>query len=333
VDKRYQVFVSSTFEDLQDERREVMQALLSLDCIPTGMELFPAADEESWELIKRFIAGCDYYIVIVGGRYGSKAPTGKSYTEMEYDYAVEAGLPVLAFLHKEPGIIPANKTESTEEGRTALKAFREKIEAAKHANYWRVAEGLSGSVAISMSRSMKIKPRVGWVRADQVADESAAQEILGLRRKIDDLNAHIAQTELTAPTGTEGLAKGDDVILLHFRYEVHQDYSDCAESFSWNEIVSVLGPILIVQATEGALKDKFAEVVRNRFKDRSDAQIFRAYMRDEEFQKVKIQLRALGLIQEVKDKSGGGNSTVWTLTPYGDRVMTQIAAIRSSAKP
>ena len=52
MDKRYQVFVSSTFEDLQEERREVMQALLSLDCIPTGMELFPAADDESWELIK-----------------------------------------------------------------------------------------------------------------------------------------------------------------------------------------------------------------------------------------------------------------------------------------
>lgn len=45
MDKRYQVFVSSTFEDLQEERREVMQALLSLNCIPTGMELFPAADE------------------------------------------------------------------------------------------------------------------------------------------------------------------------------------------------------------------------------------------------------------------------------------------------
>lgn len=83
MDKRYQVFVSSTFEDLQEERREVMQALLSLDCIPTGMELFPAADEESWELIKRFIAGCDYYVVIVGGRYGSVGPDGKSYTEME----------------------------------------------------------------------------------------------------------------------------------------------------------------------------------------------------------------------------------------------------------
>ena len=34
MNKRYQVFVSSTFEDLQEERKEVMQALLELDCIP-----------------------------------------------------------------------------------------------------------------------------------------------------------------------------------------------------------------------------------------------------------------------------------------------------------
>lgn len=40
MDKRFQVFVSSTYEDLQEERREVMQALLELDCIPAGMELF-----------------------------------------------------------------------------------------------------------------------------------------------------------------------------------------------------------------------------------------------------------------------------------------------------
>jgi Domain of unknown function (DUF4062) len=43
MEKRYQIFVSSTYEDLQEERREVMQSLLKMNCIPTGMELFPAA--------------------------------------------------------------------------------------------------------------------------------------------------------------------------------------------------------------------------------------------------------------------------------------------------
>lgn len=89
MEKRYQVFVSSTYLDLQTERQQVMQALMEMDCIPAGMELFPAADEEQWEFIKRVIDDCDYYLLIIGGRYGSISPEGISYTEMEYDYAVE----------------------------------------------------------------------------------------------------------------------------------------------------------------------------------------------------------------------------------------------------
>ena len=176
MDKRYQVFVSSTFEDLREERREVMQALLTLNCIPTGMELFPAADEESSEVIKRFIGDCDYYVVVVGGRYGSTLPTGKSFTEMEYDYAVEAKLPVLAFLHEDPGAIQAKKSEQTDEGRAALAAFRERIKTARHAKFWTSPKDLALAVYQSMSSLMKSNPRTGWVRADQIADESAAQE-------------------------------------------------------------------------------------------------------------------------------------------------------------
>lgn len=46
MDKRYQVFISSTYVDLQEERQSVLQTLMEMDCIPAGMELFPAADEE-----------------------------------------------------------------------------------------------------------------------------------------------------------------------------------------------------------------------------------------------------------------------------------------------
>lgn len=57
-----------------------MQALLELDCIPSGMELFPAADDDQWTLIKRVIDDCDYYIAIIAGRFGSAGPEGKSFT-------------------------------------------------------------------------------------------------------------------------------------------------------------------------------------------------------------------------------------------------------------
>src|SRR4026207_2413755 len=114
MDKRYQVFVSSTYADLQEERQEVMQALLELDCIPAGMELFPAANEDQWSLIKKVIDDCDYYVVIVAGRYVSLGPNGHSYTEMEYRYATECGKPVIGFIHRDPGTLPANRTESTD---------------------------------------------------------------------------------------------------------------------------------------------------------------------------------------------------------------------------
>jgi Domain of unknown function (DUF4062) len=329
MDKRYQVFVSSTYEDLHEERREVMQALLALDCIPTGMELFPAADDDSWTHIQRFIAGCDYYVVIVGGRYGSKGPTGKSYTEMEYDYAVEVGLPALAFLHKDPGTIPAKRTEPTDEGRAALAAFREKIEQARHAKYWNSSGELAGTVTLGMASLMKIKPRVGWVRADLVPDESTSQEILKLRRKIEQLETEISETESSSPPGSETLAQGDEMVTVHFRYEVPNGWFDSTQAFSWNNVLSIMGPILIDQASDTELKDKLAEAINNRYRDRNSVPIYSAYPRDEDFQQIKVQLRALGLIREVKHQGQNGKTHQgWTLTHYGDRLMTQVAAIR-----
>src|SRR5690606_13075222 len=109
--KRYQVFVSSTYSDLKDERRGVIQALMDMDCIPAGMELFPAADAQQWEFIKKVIDDCDYYLLIIGGRYGSVTADGISYTEKEYDYAVESGQPVLAFVHSAPESLPVAKSD------------------------------------------------------------------------------------------------------------------------------------------------------------------------------------------------------------------------------
>src|SRR5687768_5362627 len=114
IERRYQVFVSSTFQDLQEERQEVMQALLELDCIPAGMELFPAANSDQWTLIKKVIEDCDYYIAISAGRYGSIGPEGIGFTEMEYRYAVEKLKPVIGFLHRDLSALTTARSEATE---------------------------------------------------------------------------------------------------------------------------------------------------------------------------------------------------------------------------
>lgn len=94
MNKKLQVFVSSTYLDLVAERQAVVQAILAAGHIPAGMELFSAGSETQWEVIQRWIRDCDVYMLILGARYGS-CPDGseKSYTEMEFDFALEQSKP------------------------------------------------------------------------------------------------------------------------------------------------------------------------------------------------------------------------------------------------
>lgn len=126
MDRHYQVFVSSTYDDLREERQQVIQALLELDCIPAGMELFPAADDEQWEFIKRVIDECDYYLVIIGGRYGSTDNKGTSYTEKEYDYAVDQRKPVIGFYHENPEKFPLVNVKTIQRKRNNWRSFAKK---------------------------------------------------------------------------------------------------------------------------------------------------------------------------------------------------------------
>src|SRR5580658_5329998 len=112
MDKKYQVFISSTFSDLTSERQDTIRSVLDLGHIPAGMEIFPAADSEQFEYIKKVIDECDYYVLIVGARYGSVDTSGISFTEKEYDYANEKKIPVLIFPHGDIGSISIAKSDT-----------------------------------------------------------------------------------------------------------------------------------------------------------------------------------------------------------------------------
>jgi uncharacterized protein DUF4062 len=207
MEKRYQVFVSSTYEDLRAERQEVMHALLELDCMPAGMELFPAANEDQWSLIKKVITECDYYIVISAGRYGSLGPQGHSYTEMEYRYALEINKPVIAFLHKDPLRLPAAQVEATDDGRNKLKSFRDLLQQ-KMCKYWETPAELGSVVSRSLIRLTKTEPAAGWIRADEATESLAAPEVLRLRKRIEELEHRLEEARSSAPVGAETFAQG-----------------------------------------------------------------------------------------------------------------------------
>jgi hypothetical protein len=341
MEKRYQVFVSSTYEDLKAERQEVMHALLELDCMPSGMELFPAASEDQWSLIKKVIDECDYYIVISAGRYGSLGPQGVSYTEMEYRYALDTGKPTIAFLHKDPLQLPAARVEQTDDGKTRLNAFRGLLQQ-KLCKFWETPAELGSVVSRSLVRLTKTTPGVGWIRADEATEALAAPEVLRLRKRIEELESRLQEARSFAPSGSEKLAQGSDPYEVDLTFETTDKKGD---SWNWNYTIEItwddlfydVGPLMINEATDYQIRSALNETVRqaSRSKRAQDAELkdhkrprnFR--ISDHDFQTVKIQLRALGLIaKSQRPRSIKDTDTYWTLTPYGDQALTTLRAIQ-----
>lgn len=171
IKRKYQVFISSTYEDLKEERAAVTQCLLDNNCIPVGMEQFPASNLSQMEYIKKMLNDCDYYILIIGGRYGSLDDDGIGYTEKEYNYALEHGIPVIAFVFDHPEELPSKKCEQTDSGRQKFIAFRDRVWKAKKLvkDYSNIGD-LKTKVVTAVNAAIRDYPAVGWVRGDSIPE-------------------------------------------------------------------------------------------------------------------------------------------------------------------
>lgn len=345
MEKRYQVFVSSTYEDLQEERKEVMQALLELDCIPAGMELFPASNDDQWTLIKQVIDDCDYYLLIIGGRYGSTNEDGKSYTQMEFEYALEVGKPIISFLPKNPQMIPTGKCDADAEKKEKLEKFKE-LTKKKMIKYWENPENLGSVVSRSMVKLIKDFPAEGWVKSNSAVDEVSLAEISKLQKENSELRERLQAIATEAPKGTEKFAQGDDTISVTFSLRCVKKRTNklCTYTtsldFSWNELFASIAPGMIDECTEIEMGHTIRRLICSYksvfFNDQEFELIDSNWTREltikkEDFERIKVQFRALGLIclsSKKRTRSTKDTNTYWTLTPYGDYIMTQLLAIK-----
>ncbi len=328
MDKRYQVFISSTYADLKEERRRVIQTVMELDCIPAGMELFPAADQEQFEFIKRVIDDCDYYLLIVGGRYGSTTEAGISYTEQEYDYAISRGLKVVALLHENPDDIPLGKSEKDPALRERLQQFRDKVATDRLVKFWKTAEELPGLVSLGLSKTIKMFPAVGWVRANRAASEDLLAEINELRKQNSHLQTALAELSGEPHTALENLAGLDESIELHGKYNKEgYGYQDWNAAVTWSQIFSYISPYLAKYPNDEYVKSILASALfeKSSFYGRS------ASLDDQDFQTVSIQMKALGLVKTNYSKTvQGGMALFWSLTPVGEGLMMKLRTVPTS---
>ena len=329
MDKRYQVFVSSTYADLKEERQHVIQALMEMDCIPAGMELFPAADEEQWEFIKKVIDDCDYYLLVIGGRYGSTTDDGISYTEKEFDYAVEQGLKVVALIHGAPDDIPFGKSEKDPELRDKLLAFKDKVMTGRLVKFWKAASELPGLVALSLTKTIKMYPAVGWVRANHVASEDLLSDINMLRKENSKLQTTVNELGNQQAASIEGIADIDSEFTIRGSYTVWRNGSSFKHSFkstiTWRDLFALISPYLVEHPNDGVVKSKLASSLLER-EGKSGTSVS---INDQEFKTVTIQLEAYGLITTSYNKTTkGGMALFWKLTKKGKQLMIESRVVK-----
>ncbi|HEY8160383.1 MAG TPA: DUF4062 domain-containing protein [Methylobacter sp.] len=322
MNKRYQVFVSSTYADLREERQRVIQTLMEMDCIPSGMELFPAADDEQWEFIKRIIDDCDYYLLIIGGRYGSMTPEGISYTEKEYDYAQEIGLRVIALLHENPGNIPVDKSDVDSVVRQKLDEFRAKVSENRLVKFWSKADDLPGIVSLSLSKTIKTYPAIGWVRANQMADIDALEELNELRKENQELRTKVSQLEASAVPKVENLASLANSITVKGRYynSYSRNYQETKKTVSWSDLFGFIAPYLFRPHADEYIKNVL---------EKSIWPELNASLNDQYFQTIKVQFVAQNLVTVEYSKTTKGDMALfWYLTANGNKLMMELRTIK-----
>lgn len=191
--RKLQVFVSSTYLDLKEERQTAVKAILNAGHIPAGMELFTAGDESQWTIIKRWIEESDVYMLLLGGRYGSiELKSGKSYTHLEYDYAVQLGKPLFAIVTTDK----ARDEKVTKEGRKVLeldnpqglKDFK-KVAQSNQCSFWDDLKDIKLNINDSI-RDIEYRyadSLKGWVKADDTDYSSISEELARLSRENSEL--------------------------------------------------------------------------------------------------------------------------------------------------
>jgi len=225
--KRLQVFVSSTYLDLVGERQSAVSAILKSGHIPAGMELFTAGDQSQWKIIERWIDESDVYMLILGGRYGSVEPeSGLSYTELEYNYALESGKPLFAVVINDSALDNKIQREGAsvieKEHPVELKAFKEKV-LSNMSSFFDDEKDIRLCVLESLPEIAATRNLNGWISGSEVPDtKSLVDEISRLTKENSELNNELLQLQgkLKALPSAKNINSFDETINILKSIEV-----------------------------------------------------------------------------------------------------------------
>lgn len=255
MEKKYQVFISSTYTDLIEERQKAVEAILNAGHIPAGMELFHAGDETQKELISEWINDSDIYVLILGGRYGSVDNEGKGYTHWEYEKAKELGKPIFSLVLTENYLntkVASGNIKATDlsYNDSNLVDFRNEVMSKIISNIDNIDQ-IEAEVIKSINRIIKKRENdlEGWIKGSHL------KELKALREEKQKLTSELVNRQ-------------SEVIGMQKKIKpVKDEYID---GFSFNAIRNILNSTVIDQDQfEGALSE-LDDIKENYFSNQRD---------------------------------------------------------------
>jgi hypothetical protein len=328
-EKRFQIFISSTYEDLKDERIAVFDAVMKMGNIPGGMESFPAFDEDQIEYIKGVIDDSDYYILIIAGRYGSLSDDEISFTEKEYDYAVSKKIPILSFLFGPSDAIPVGKTDKDPNKATRLTAFKEKVSnAGRNVRYWKDAQELSLQITQALIYAIKAKPAIGWIRGNIAASVEILSEINELRKTNAMLSHELTEYKSNEHRKLENLAPLDQQTTITIAF--WDSFGNGPKKnyiFSWGDLFSIIGPSLLAPQREGVIS---SSIISHLIEHDKCERSVRSHVLNKDLDTIKLQFVAYGFIEIFVINGHESNGERLQLTETGKAQLLHLKAVRSN---
>ncbi|MCK0551301.1 DUF4062 domain-containing protein [Pseudomonas syringae] len=326
MSSKYQIFVSSTYLDLKEPRDFVIKAILEMGHIPVGMEMFSAADEEQWSIIRRQIDQSDYYVLILANRYGSVTSEQISYTEKEYDYARSISIPCLGFILETSASWPSDYTDTASAQVQALSLFRDKVKQ-RPVSFWKNTDDLYGKCSIALMKAFTAYPREGWVRASQYIDGKSSTELLRLssenarlREALQDSEAALEQKNNRSESDAVAVLKANERDL----YVWMKDADDWKKKgrISLFDVFEVLAPEMFVEISFNSMSLVVATLLASKdYKKVRESHPIPA----NELKEWVADFAALDLIApSVKKKRASDTEEYWTLTDNGKECLKFI---------
>lgn len=171
--KIYSAFISSNFQSLRDERNRVISNLLDFRILPIGMEHFTVSTSGEFSDIEALIDDSDFFILLLGARYGSCDSEGFSWTEREYRYARAKKMPILTIICDELALNLRKKAEELDSDALKQIEFSNRIGFAREVN----DEFSIDTIVKQFLNTQNFSKCIGWTRIEDVSkDEQALAE-------------------------------------------------------------------------------------------------------------------------------------------------------------